>query len=177
MRVISGFDDVGDFVEEEAQVILVFILRSVEDYEANAFERFDFSLVFRLLAREEPALQANFIEVFIEEVAVFIVRDHPVDNLAPVAQCGFVAGEKVVLVEGFENIALEIFDEEQRGFLEEVRDEFRAGFQVEGVLAGFVVDDGVEGVNEFFDSHHHAILSFGRVGVLQEFKRESLQGF
>lgn len=46
-------------------------------------------------------MESDFLEVLVEEVALFVVRDNPVDDFTPVAECRLIAGEKVVFVERF----------------------------------------------------------------------------
>jgi hypothetical protein len=81
-------------------VVLVLILRAVENNEADSFKRLYFSLVFSLLSREKACLQTDLFKVFCKQIALLIMRNDPIDDLAPVAQCGLIAREEIILVKG-----------------------------------------------------------------------------
>lgn len=98
MTLIIAHPYLRDLFDQHRQLFRELVSLAAKDHEADPLEGLDALFVLLTLLAEERRLQRHLVQVLGEKV-VFIVRDHPVDNLRPVSQGVLVLVEEVLAVE------------------------------------------------------------------------------
>lgn len=98
MTLIIAHTYLRDLFDQHRQLFRELVSLAAKDHEADPLKGLDALFVLLALLAEERRLQRHLVQVLGKEV-VFIVRDHPVDDLRPVSQGVLVLVEEVFAVE------------------------------------------------------------------------------